>query len=58
MSKLQSPHDVILEVFPGAHHTFDHPGVDIVELGNIVRSNPEATAQAVRMIREFLSKGM
>lgn len=58
MSKLQPPHEVILEVFPGAHHVFDHPGIDIVELGHIVRSNPEATAQAVRMTRELLSKRM
>ncbi len=58
LSNLQPPHEVVLEVFPGAHHAFDHPGIDMVELGHTVRSNPEATAQAVRMTREFLSKRM
>ena len=45
-----------LKVFDGAHHGFDHPGIDIVEFGNIVRSDPEAAAQAIQMTREFLSE--
>lgn len=58
LSKLQPPYEVVLKVFTGAHHAFDHPGIDIVELGHTVRSNTEATEQAVRMTREFLSKRM
>ena len=37
-----------------AHHIFDHPGIDTEEIGLIIRSDPEAAAQAIRMTREFL----
>ena len=56
LDKLQPPHEMTLKVFPGAHHAFDHPGIDIVEFGHIVRSDPKAAAQAIRMTREFLGK--
>jgi len=56
MDRLQHPHEMTLKVFPGAYHLFDHPGIDIVEMGHTVRSDPEAAAQAIRMTREFLSK--
>ena len=56
LDKLQPPHEMTLKVFPGAHHAFDHPGIDIVEFGHTVRSDPEAAAQAIRMTREFLSE--
>ena len=56
LDKLPPPHEMTLKVFPGAHHVFDHPGFDFEELGLIVRSDPEAAAQAIRMTREFLSE--
>jgi dienelactone hydrolase len=55
LEELQTPHEMTLKVFPDAYHVFDHPGIDIVELGHIVRSDPEAAAQAIRMTREFLN---
>lgn len=55
LERLQPPHEMTLKVFPDAHHVFDHPGIDIVELGHIVRSDPEAAAQAIQMTREFLN---
>lgn len=55
LDKLQPPHEMTLKVFEGAHHAFDHPGIDIVEFGHIVRSDPEAAAQAIQMTREFLN---
>ena len=55
---LPPPHEMTLKVFPGAHHSFDHPGIDIVELGMIVRSDPKAAVEAIRMTREFLSERM
>lgn len=58
VNKLEHPHEVVLEVFPGAHHEFDDPGVDNVEVDQIARSNADATAQAIRMTREFLSERM
>jgi hypothetical protein len=45
-----------LKVFAGAYHAFDHPGIDIVEMGYIVRSNPEAAAEASQITREFLEE--
>jgi dienelactone hydrolase len=55
-ARLPHPHELTLKVFLGAHHAFDHPEIDIVELGYIIRSDPEAGAQANRMTREFLSE--
>ncbi len=53
---LPPPHEMTLKVFPGAHHVFDHPGLDFEDDGLIVRSDPEAAAEAIRMTREFLSE--
>ncbi|MGI9317617.1 MAG: dienelactone hydrolase family protein [bacterium] len=54
VDRLDKPDEMTLKVFQGAHHLFDHPGIDIVELGYILRSNPEATEQARRLAHEFL----
>jgi len=56
VDKLQPQHEITLKVFAGAYHAFDHPGIDIVELGYIVRSNPEAAAEASQITREFLEE--
>jgi dienelactone hydrolase len=48
--------EISLKVFADAYHAFDHPGIDIVELGYIVRSNPEAAAEARQITREFLDE--
>ncbi len=54
--KLKRPHEMTLKVFPGAHHLFDHPGIDRVDLGYILRSDPETATQANQMIRKFLGE--
>jgi dienelactone hydrolase len=56
VGKLQPQHEISLKVFAGAYHAFDHPGIDIVELGYIVRSDPEAAAEASQIAREFLEE--
>ena len=56
VDKLQPQHEITLKVFAGAYHAFDHPGIDIVELGYVVRSDPEAAAEASQMAREFLEE--
>ena len=56
VGKLRSQNEIELKVFAGAYHAFDHPGIDIVELGYIVRSHPAAAAEASQMSREFLEK--
>ena len=56
VAKLQSQYEIRLKVFAGAYHAFDHPGIDIVEMGYIVRSNPEAAAEASQITRGFLEQ--
>ena len=56
VGKLDSQYEIKLKVFAGAYHAFDHPGIDIVELGYIVRSNPEAAAEASQIAHEFLEE--
>ena len=56
LDRLPPPHEMTLKVFPGAHHVFDHPEIDFEEHGKIVRSDPEAAAEAIRITREFLSE--
>ena len=46
--------NMTLKVFEDAHHLFDHPGIDIVELGYVLRSNPEARDKTKLIVQEFL----
>jgi dienelactone hydrolase len=55
LDRLPTPHEMTLQVFEGAHHGFDIPEIDIVEIGHIVRSDPAAAALAIQMAREFLN---
>lgn len=52
LERIPSPHEMTLKVFPGAHHVFDQPGMDMVEQGKVNRYHPEAAKQAVTMVRE------
>lgn len=56
VDKFHSQNEIKLKVLAGAYHAFDHPGIDIVELGYIVRSHPEAAAEASQITREFLEE--
>jgi len=56
VEKLHSQNEIQLKVFANAYHAFDHPGIEIVELGYVVRSNPEAAAEASLITREFLEE--
>ena len=56
LERLPPPHQLTLKVFPGAHHVFDHPGMDMVELGKINRYHPEAAELAFEMIREHFDE--
>jgi dienelactone hydrolase len=56
VEKLQPQHEVTLQVFTGAYHAFDHPGIDTIDAGYIIRSNPQAAARASQMAREFLQE--
>jgi len=56
VGNFDSQNEIKLKVFAGAYHAFDHPGIDIVELGYIVRSNPEAAAEASQITHGFLEE--
>jgi dienelactone hydrolase len=56
VEKLKPQQEITLKVFAGAYHAFDHPGIDTVDAGHIVRSHPEAAAEASQMSREFLEE--
>ena len=53
----KSTHEVILKIYPGAHHGFDWEGVDLVKLHqHRILSNPEALADSIIQVKEFLAK--
>jgi dienelactone hydrolase len=56
LERIPPPHEITLKVFPGAHHVFDQPGMDMVELGKINRYHPEAAELAIEMIREHFDE--
>ena len=56
LEKLPSPNELTLKVFPDAYHLFDHPDIDVVELGYTLRTDPDAAARVYRLVREFLDQ--
>ena len=48
--------DVELRVYPEAHHTFDHPGIDTIDMGHVIRTDPQASADAAAAVRRFLEE--
>lgn len=56
LQKSPSAQQFTLRVFAGAYHLFDHPGIDAVELGFIIRSDPLAAAEAVTLVHGFLEE--
>ena len=56
MPKGKTPNKVTLKIYPNAHHGFDIEGRDAVNLGYRVLFNPEALADSIVQVREFLAK--
>ncbi len=52
----KTAHDVILKIYPGAHHCFDWQGVDLEYIGHRLLYNPSASADAQVRVREFLAR--
>lgn len=53
----KTPNEVILKIYPGAHHCFDWEGVDLVTPeGHRMLYNREALADSIVQVREFLTK--
>ena len=56
MPKGKTPNEVTLKIYPNAYHGFDSEGRDEVNLGHRVVSNPQALADSIIQVREFLAK--
>lgn len=56
VAKLQPQHEISLKVFAGAHHAFDHPGIDTIDLGYVIRTDPKAAVEASELSRKFLQQ--
>ena len=48
--------DVVLKIYPGAHHVFDLKGTDFRYRGYIGRYDAEAASDAIERIRVFLAR--
>ena len=49
-------YETVLNVYPGAYHTFDNLDQNMLYLGHRLVGNPAATADAVETVRSFLAK--
>ena len=53
---LPSQHEVMLNIYPGAYHTFDNLDQDMMYLGHRLAGDPAATADAVETVRKFFAR--
>lgn len=53
---IRSSSEVVLKVYPGAHHLFDLKDIDTRQEGHTLRYHPQAADDAVQRIREFLAR--
>ena len=49
-------HEVVLKVYPGAHHCFDIQGLDRTSYGHRLKYNRQAAADAQVQVKDFLAK--
>jgi len=51
-------HEVILKVYPGAHHYFDYEGMNEIFMGRRIQYDKVAATDAIIKVKNFLSKHM
>lgn len=51
-----SSSEVVLKVYPGAHHLFDLKGIDERQDGHVLRYDPQAAEDAIERIKAFLAE--
>ncbi len=56
MPPQKAAQEITLKIYPGAHHGFDMEGLDLVQAGHRVLYNPQALADSIVQVREFLGK--
>lgn len=54
--KKQKGHELILKIYPRAHHGFDMEGLNETYRGHRMQYDPEAAADAIDQVRTFLAK--
>jgi dienelactone hydrolase len=54
--RTKTGHEVILKVYPRAHHCFDIKGLDKTLNGHRLKYNPRAAANAEVQVKDFLAK--
>jgi len=48
--------DVVLKVYPQAHHVFDYEGIDTTSVGHRLLYDPAAANDAIKQVKSFLNK--
>jgi dienelactone hydrolase len=56
MPERKTPIEIILKLYPDAYHGFDSEGLDEMKVNHRVLSNPEALADSIIQVQEFLAK--
>lgn len=56
MPSMQTEHEIILKIYPGAYHDFDWEGMDETYGGHRVLYDPVATQDAIIQVKSFLAK--
>lgn len=52
----KTPNEITLKIYADAYHAFDSEGLDEVKVNHRVLSNPEALADSIIQVQEFLVK--
>ncbi len=52
----KSDDEIILKIYPNAHHVFDVEGIDHEELGHTLRYNESVATDAIQQVKKFLEK--
>ncbi len=56
MPRKRTPNEVILKVYPRAHHGFDLEGIDTSYMDHQFQYNPAAAADSIIQVKAFLAK--
>ena len=53
---METEHEIILKIYPGAYHNFDFEGMDELYRGHRLKYDPIAAADAIVRVKDFLAK--
>lgn len=52
----KSKHEIVLKIYPEAHHCFDWEGVDEIKVGHRLLYNSTAAVDSIKQVKNFLHK--